>query len=218
LHDVQREEIEQAFACRLFDFYASAERVIFAAECEAHSGKHLIEEYGYVEVVDSEGRPVEEGQPGFLTGTTLHNTAMPLLRYKMSDVTYLRPEPCPCGRAGRMMADVSTKVEDIITTAGGRLVSPSTLTHPFKTVRGVEKSQIIQERPDHLTVLIVAKSTFDASEEARLVALLHDRVGKAMQIDIRRETDIPRERSGKYRWVISHVPIPRLGGRDGGVA
>jgi phenylacetate-CoA ligase len=64
----------------------------------------------------------------------------------------------------------------------------------------------------------VAKSTFDASEEARLVALLHDRVGKAMQIDIRRETDIPRERSGKYRWVISHVPIPRLGGRDGGVA
>ena len=218
LHQVQRDDIEEAFGCRLFDFYASAERVIFAAECDRHSGKHLIEEYGYVEVVDEGGQPVPAGQAGFLAGTTLHNTAMPLLRYRMGDVTQVDPGPCPCGRSGRLMAGVATKVEDLITTPDGRRVSPSTLTHPFKTVRGVEMSQLVQERPDHLTVRVVVTEAFTAEEQARLVALLHDRVGDEMTIEVRRERDIPRERSGKFRWVISHVGPPTPGDSRGGAA
>lgn len=216
LHEIQRVEIEQAFACRLFDFYASAERVIFAAECEAHEGKHLIEEYGYTELVDDDGHLVPSGGTGYLTGTTLHNTAMPLLRYRMSDVTRLMEAPCRCGRTGRRIASVATKAEDLITTADGRVVSPSTLTHPFKTVQGIEKSQIVQRHPDQITVRVVATEAFTASEELRLVGLLRDRVGEAMTIEVRREIDIPREPSGKYRWVVSHVPIPRFGPAQGG--
>jgi phenylacetate-CoA ligase len=61
LHHVQREAIEEAFQCRLFDYYGSAERVVYAAECEAHAGKHVAEEYGIVEIVDVRGTPVPEG-------------------------------------------------------------------------------------------------------------------------------------------------------------
>lgn len=216
LHEAQRADIERAFECRLFDFYASAERVIFAAECDAHEGKHLIEEYGYVEVVDGDGLAVSPGNSGYLTGTTLHNSAMPLLRYQMSDVSRIIEVPCPCGRPGRRMESVTTKAEDLITTAEGRVVSPSTLTHPFKTVQGVEKSQIIQEGLKHVTVRIVANEAFTAGEESRLVGLLRDRLGDAMVINVRREEDISREPSGKYRWVISHVPAPRFGpGKEG---
>ena len=39
LHQVQREEIEAAFDCPMFDFYGHAERVVFATECEFHDGK-----------------------------------------------------------------------------------------------------------------------------------------------------------------------------------
>jgi phenylacetate-CoA ligase len=216
LHDVQREEIERAFQCPLFDFYASAERVIFAAECDHHEGKHLIEEYGYVEVVDPEGRPLPPGTDGFLVGTSLHNTAMPLLRYQMSDVTHLRAAPCGCGRAGRMMANVATKAEDLIITPRGRVVSPASLTHPFKTVRGVDRSQLVQERPDYLSVRIVANDAFTPAEQELLIGRLQDRLGDDMRIAIVRTSAIPREPSGKFRWIVSHLPAQQwLGVKEG---
>ena len=92
LHAVQREALTAAFECPIFDFYGLAERVVFAGECEAHEGKHLFDEYGITEVVDDAGAPVPPGQRGWLTGTTLWNRGMPLLRYRTSDMTALLPE------------------------------------------------------------------------------------------------------------------------------
>ena len=37
LHETQRETIERAFCCKVFDYYGLAERTIFATECEAHT-------------------------------------------------------------------------------------------------------------------------------------------------------------------------------------
>jgi phenylacetate-CoA ligase len=64
---------------------------------------------------------------------------------------------------------------------------------------------------------VIATAAFTPAEEDRLIGLLRDRAGEGMAITIRRETDIPREASGKYRWVISHVPAPRFRRSDGEV-
>ena len=52
---LQRELIEERFQCPVYDFYGMAERVIYASECEFHSGKHVNMDYGIVEVLDSTG-------------------------------------------------------------------------------------------------------------------------------------------------------------------
>ncbi len=206
LHDVQREAIEAAFGCPIFDFYGHAERTIFAAECEHHSGKHLADEYGYTEVVDQEDNPVEPGEVGFLVGTSFHNTAMPLIRYRTSDVSAMIEDPCPCGRTLRRIEDITTKAEDIIVTADGRFLSPSVLTHPFKPFDQIRESQIVQTAPDRLDVYVVAGESFGPKEEAGLLRALMDRVGKGMRVEIERVENIPREPSGKFRWVVSRVP------------
>jgi phenylacetate-CoA ligase len=205
LHAIQREVIETAFGCSIHDFYGLAERVIFAGECEHHQGKHLSEEYGITEVVDQHGEPVPLGEPGALVGTSLHNEAMPLIRYQTSDVSAIRSEPCPCGRTLLRMEDVATKAEDIVVTAEGRMISPSVLTHPFKPFDQLEKSQVIQDRIDHLLVKLVSTGTFTPEQEAQLLASLRERVGPSMEIDVEYCREIPREASGKFRWVISHV-------------
>jgi phenylacetate-CoA ligase len=202
---IQRETIESVFLCRVFDFFGHAERVAFATECERHDGKHIAEEFGVVEVTDETGAPVRDGDPGYLVGTSLHNTAMPLFRYRTSDVTAILQEPCACGRTLRRIRDVTTKAEDIVLTPDGRMISPSILTHPFKPLVQVLKSQIIQERLDHITVKIVPSSEFAARDRAHLIHELQLRLGSSMSIDIDLVSDIPREQSGKYRWVISHV-------------
>ena len=208
LHAVQREALEAAFTCPVFDFYGHAERVIFAAECEYHGGKHLFDEYGVTELVDDAGRAVADNAPGMLTGTTLWNTGMPIIRYCTGDVSVRSAATCACGRGLGRLADVATKAEDVVVTPDGRFISPSVLTHPFKPFDQLLKSQIIQDAPDHVLVRLVASSAFSPTHRAQLVAGLQQRLGDRMRIDTEITDDIPAEKSGKFRWVICRVPHP----------
>ena len=205
LHDVQRETIERAFNCRIHDFYGLAERVIFAAECEAHQGKHLADEYGCTEVVNEAGQTVPDGTVGYLVGTSLHNTAMPMIRYRTGDLSAIRRERCSCGRTLIRIDNVATKAEDIVVTPDGRMISPSVLTHPFKPFDQLRKSQVIQERLDHIRVKLVPSDDFTQSHEQLLVGGLKARLGPSVEIEVEIVTDIPPEPSGKFRWVISRV-------------
>lgn len=210
LHEVQRETIEEAFGCALFDFYAMAERVAWAGECEEHEGKHLAETYGYVEIVDEDGGRVPDGEPGYLVGTSLHNTAMPMIRYRMGDVTRIVKKPCPCGRSSRRIASVTTKAEDIIVTPDGRAVSPSVLTHPFKPLHSVRKSQLVQTDRDRLVVRLVSEGGVDRDEENKLLRSLRERLGDEIHIEIEHHNRLQQEDSGKFRWVVSEVEHPYL--------
>jgi phenylacetate-CoA ligase len=205
LHPVQRDSIERAFGCRVFDFYALAERILYAGECSAHTGKHLAEEYSYVEIVDDDGNVLREGQTGYAVGTSLWNTAMPMIRYRTTDLSAILAEPCICGRAGRRVQDVTTKAEDIIITTDGRWLSPSVLTHPFKPLHQITASQILQVRPDRLLVKVVPSGEFTEHHGTQLINALQERVGSATTIEIQLVDAIPREASGKFRWVVSHM-------------
>jgi phenylacetate-CoA ligase len=205
LHQIQRETIEQAFGCRPFDFYGHAERTIFATECELHSGKHLAEEYGYTEVVNAAGLPVDDGTPGYLVGTSYHNAAMPMIRYRTGDISTIRTDRCECGRSLRRIESVATKAEDIVVTPDGRLVSPSILTHPFKPFPQILESQIIQDARNHILVKIVPSTEFSPAHQAQLLGEIARRLGSGMRIDVELVDAIPREPSGKFRWIISRV-------------
>ena len=204
LHAAQREAIEAAFACRLSDFYGLAERVIFAGEC-GHGGKHLAEAYGYTEVVNEQGDPVPDGEAGYLVGTSLHNVATPMIRYRTSDISAIMVERCACGRTSRRIRDITTKAEDIVVTPDGRMISPSVLTHPFKPLEHVGASQVVQESADHIVVKLVPTEGYSAAEEESLLAGLRERLGERMRVEVRHVASIPREASGKFRWVISNV-------------
>ena len=207
LYDFQRETIEQSFQCRVFDYYAVAERVVFATECDAHAGHHLAMEYGITEIVDGVGNPVPDGTTGRLVGTTLHNLGMPLIRYVTNDVTAIRPADCACGRGLQQMDDVTTKAEDTLTLKDRRLISPSVLTHPFKPLNSIEESQIIQKDYDRIVVKIVRRQDYTDRDTQHLVRELKSRVGEDTRIEIEFVEALPRTAAGKFRWVISEVPL-----------
>ena len=207
LYDFQRETIEASFQCRVFDYYAVAERVAFATECEAHGGHHLAMEYGISEIVDDEGVPVAPGTPGRLVGTSLHNFAMPMIRYVTNDRTALRPGRCACGRALELMDDVTTKAEDTLTLRDGRLIPPSVLTHPFKPLNTVEESQIVQRDLDTVVVRIVPRPDYSKADSDHLVRELKTRLGSATDVRIELVDRLPRTKAGKFRWVVSEVPL-----------
>lgn len=204
---IQRELMEKVFGTQVLDYYGMSEAVLFAGECGRGSGYHLHAEIGIAEIVDERGEPVPTGRHGRVLGTGLVNRAMPLLRYEIGDVSAIRPEACPCGRGLPRLDSVTTKAEDIVVAPDGRLISSSTLTHPFKPLDRVERSQIVQESLDRLLIRIVPRPGYGEEDTRHLLHEMQRRVGQEMQIRVELVEDIPIGTSGKYRWVISKLPL-----------
>ncbi len=207
LFDFQREVIEERFKCRVSDYYALAERVVFSNECDRHEGHHLAMEYGVSEVVDGEGRPVSDGTIGKLVGTSLHNDAMPLIRYVTNDMTSVRKQRCSCGRGLKLMEDVTTKAEDVLTLKDGRLISPSVLTHPFKPLDCIEGSQIVQTDPQTVIVRLIPGPAYTDAHTRHLVTELTARLGADVRVEVQMVDRLEQKASGKFKWVISQVPL-----------
>lgn len=207
LYPFQREVIEERFKCRVFDYFALAERAVFSGECERHEGHHIAMEYGHAEITDEDGQPLADGVTGRLVGTTLHNRAMPLIRYATNDMTALRPAACSCGRGLRLMEDVTTKAEDVLTLKDGRLISPSVLTHPFKPLESIEGSQIIQTAPDAITVRLIPGPGYQDSLTQHLVRELKSRLGEGVAVQVEFVDALEVSPNGKFKWVISRVPL-----------
>jgi phenylacetate-CoA ligase len=211
LHAYQREVIEKCFQAKVFDFYGLAERSVFATQCEHRVGQHVNFEYGILELLDEKDQPVKVGQEGVMVTTSLQNFGMPLLRYRVGDRTRLYEEPCACGRAMVRMHCVQSKNEDQIVRPDGTVISPSVLTHPFKPITAIEKSQIIQTDANRITIKVVRRSYYTADDERKLLEEFCKRVGSEFEVRVEHVDDIPRTANGKYRWVVNahrKSPLP----------
>ena len=206
LLSTQRAAIEKAFCCKVFDFLGMSERVIFATECSRHEGKHLDTDFGHTEIVGDESAPHAKGF-GRIVATGLHNYALPLIRYRTSDVSSFYEEPCSCGRPFPRIHDVSTRDEDIVTTPDGRYLSPSALSTATKDLISVEHIQIIQEDLHNFVLRLVPRSDFRQEELAPVRRSLQEILGDQINIRVEIVEHIARTQSGKFRSIISQVPL-----------
>ena len=100
--------ISSELGCELFPHYGSRESGLGGAiTCPAHEGMHLRENDLLCEIVDESGAPLPDGESGELVITTLTRRAMPLVRYRTGDTTFIYPERCRCGSAVKRIAPVS---------------------------------------------------------------------------------------------------------------
>jgi phenylacetate-coenzyme A ligase PaaK-like adenylate-forming protein len=92
----QRRRIEEVFGCATAEMYGSHEAPMIATECAAGS-LHVNEEVVLLEVLRADGSAAEAGELGEVVITLLHNTEMPLLRYRLGDGAALLGGQCACG-------------------------------------------------------------------------------------------------------------------------
>lgn len=118
-------KIQQAWNVQLYSTYASTEMQTAFTECCAGKGGHHHPELIIVELLDDEGMPVPEGEPGEVTITTLGVEAMPLLRYRTGDVCRAAYEPCSCGRNTLRLGPVLGRKQQMIKYKGTSLYPPA---------------------------------------------------------------------------------------------
>jgi phenylacetate-CoA ligase len=206
----QRERIERFFGCRVIDHYAHWERCGSICQC-LHGRYHAENDYGLHEIIGADGQPARPGEIGKLVTTSLHNRAMPLLRYDTRDLAVWSEETeCPCGSRFPIIDRIVGRIEDVVLTPEGRMVGR--LDAALKYSPHIRLAQLVQESVGLLRVLLVCDPEYNEEEdEAPLVRELRARLGSAIEIRIEKVDDIPRTKMGKLRFVISKVdPVQKF--------
>jgi phenylacetate-CoA ligase len=92
-------------------------------ECEQESGFHFWTDQFFLEVLDPEtNEPVEPGEEGEMVVTTMTKEAMPLVRYRMRDLTVLDEGDCLCGRSAFPRCKwITGRVDDVIHYRGTKI-------------------------------------------------------------------------------------------------
>ncbi len=201
--DYQRDAITEAFQCPVRETYGMAEIVFAASECTA-GRMHTWPEAGVGEV-EPDHQGVPDGKSGDLICTSLLNTDMPLIRYRIGDCATLPlvQTPCRCGRALPQMASIEGRSDDVLYTADGRHVGR--LDSVFKGNLAIREAQIIQDALDGVRLRFVPAPEYTPEDGRAMVARIQERMGN-IDVILEAVNEIPRTSNGKFRAVICNLP------------
>ncbi len=115
-----RKRIEDATGIKAYDIYGTSEisGPLFT-ECHVQKGIHVWADMFLTEVIDPKTEePVGEGETGELVFTTLHKYALPLIRYRIGDLSIMSNEPCECGRTHPRIMRILGRTDDMLIIRG----------------------------------------------------------------------------------------------------
>lgn len=115
-----RRHIEERSGIKAYDIFGTSELSgpLFT-DCEKQNGIHIWGDMFIVEVIDPEtGKQVPDGEKGELVVTTLTKEALPLIRYRVGDLTSMTHEPCACGRTHPRILRLTGRTDDMTIVRG----------------------------------------------------------------------------------------------------
>lgn len=206
-----RELCRQAWAVPVTDVYSTDEVGYIALQCPQHEHYHTLEEGVLVEILDEQNKPCAPGQLGRVVVTSLHNFAMPLIRYELGD--YAEPgEPCPCGRGLPVLRRVAGRVRNMLVTAAGEHFWPTFETRSPAWLASIRQRQFAQIEYDLLEARLVTATVLSAEQEGSLRALILPRLPPGFRLSFAYPDQIARSAGGKYEDFVCEIPVRVTGG------
>jgi len=205
----QKELMEEAFGCRVYERYGSNEFGNIAQECYDQHGLHLATDMYYVEVLKDNRLP-EKDEIGEIIVTDLHNYYMPFLRYRIGDLGILSDMQCSCGRGFPMMEEVKGRTFDTIVTPSGKTLGGFFWTYISRAVPGIKQFQVVQKEKNGIEFMIVPDESFRTESTKQLEKEIQEKAGQDFKVDFKIINEIPLAPSGKHRFIISEILKERL--------
>ncbi|MCK5676789.1 MAG: AMP-binding protein, partial [Verrucomicrobia bacterium] len=114
-------DLERIWGAKVFSTYASSETVTTFCECTEQAGGHLHPALGLVEILDEEGRPVPDSEPGEVVVTPFNVQGMPLVRFRTGDISFVNRQPCGCGRTSPRLGPIIGRKRQLLKVRGTSL-------------------------------------------------------------------------------------------------
>lgn len=155
LYKEERELFQGTFGVRVFDRYGCREVGDIAHEVPGVAGLLVNSDRVFLEIINEEGRPCEEGEKGEVVVTDLDNFGMPLIRYKIGDFARWGAvdEARAAGYPFPVLASVDGRTLDVVRTPSGRRVGGTYWTLLLRSRPGMKKIQVVQTERSKVRVL-----------------------------------------------------------------
>jgi len=155
--DRMRTRIEDWLGIKAYDIYGTSELSgPMYTECAEQKGFHIWSDIALVEIIDPKtGESLEPGEKGEITITMLQKEALPMIRYRIGDITMVEDGICPCGRTHPRIQRIQGRVDDMLIIRGIN-VFPSQVEYALMAIPEVgQHFQIIVERKGALDDMLV---------------------------------------------------------------
>lgn len=208
-----RERMETVFECPVTELYGSRDIGMVAAQCD--EGKRLHFHPAACHVEFAYAGQTAEGPIHRLIITDLLNFGMPMIRYDTDDCVLLGNSACACGSPYPSVNIILGRTVDNFPLRDGSVVTGIAVSAAVARVqegfRQVRQIQLIQKDVDHLHIRYAAEGDMNSIQKE--LGRFRGEVQRLFQVEMEwsaeRVPEIFRERSGKMRFCISEVAVPK---------
>jgi phenylacetate-CoA ligase len=203
-----RSKIKSMCSVDLLDNYACAELSLLAWECKEHAGYHMNIDNTHIEFIGETDEFVLPNQRGEIVCTSLHNHAMPLIRYRTEDIGIPLESSCSCGRTLPLMKMLEGRADDFLQTTLGKKIPPIIFfPYPFDNTEGIKQFKVIQQSKMDMTIQVVATNETKNKSQVFIEAenTIKRLFGEDMTVEFQFLESIPKESNGKLRKVVSLI-------------
>ncbi|HNS83371.1 MAG TPA: phenylacetate--CoA ligase, partial [Methanolinea sp.] len=152
-----RQRIQDWLGIRAYDIYGTSELSgPMFCECSEQKGFHVWGDLAYVEILDPETlEPLPAGERGEMVITMLQKEALPMVRYRIGDISAIDDSVCACGRTHPRVQRITGRVDDMLIIRGIN-VFPSQIEYALMSIPEVgQHFQIIVDRKGALDEMLV---------------------------------------------------------------
>ena len=166
MSEKMREKLEDSMGILVTSNYGLTEVMGpgVSGECIYKCGEHINEDMFIVEIIDPKtGEVLPYGESGEVVITTLTKEAMPVLRYRTRDISYIIPEPCTCGRTSYRLAPIQGRTDDMLKIKGVNLFPSEIESVVLEFPQVSQNYQLILRRENMLDTLEIVVELVDGS-------------------------------------------------------
>jgi phenylacetate-CoA ligase len=185
-----RERIEKELGVEAFDHTGATEIGAHGFSCSARDGVHINESEFIVEVLDSTGQAMDQGD-GELVLTNLGRWCMPVIRYRTGDRVRAVRGICSCGRTlVKLAGGIAGRIDDMVTVRGVN-VFPSAIEAIVRRFDEVGEYRVELARVREMDELrCVVEAPADVAERVRTA--IHRELGIRCLVDAVAPGTLPR--------------------------
>lgn len=199
--------IRAVFDCPVLLHYGHSERAAMAASMPDDPRYFVWPLYGKVELVDGEGRAIDEpGQAGEIVVTGFDNRVMPFVRYRTGDIARWSAGPAHPALPGfPVLERIDGRDSDFIFGRDGRAIPMTSVggLRPPAFTR-VEAVQYEQFEPGRLIVCLQTGGGLARDTRRELQQFFEAKFQGMVEAELREVTQMARTANGKLRTIVQH--------------
>lgn len=187
--------IAKLFGTNVVSRYSDCECGIIAQQFPYESAFRINSASFFAEILDENGKPVEDGTEGRIVVTDLYNRAMPMIRYDTEDIGV---------KVGNTLARIEGRKVDFIYSADGKMLSPYMLVNFMQRFSCVKQFQFIQNSASDYTMKLSMNDQSRGSTESEIAEYLKQILGQSASVKFEYSDTIPPSASGKRNYIINN--------------